>query len=72
MRTLESKNKLLEAEIEALKSRYTKPSGLRQLYEAQLKDLTRAVEQMRVQRVRKLKVNDCKKPCMRSNLKFSL
>ncbi|CAG01774.1 unnamed protein product [Tetraodon nigroviridis] len=37
-------------------------TSLRQLYEAQLKDLTRAVEQMRVQRVRKLKVNICKKP----------
>uniref|UniRef100_H3D025 Notochord granular surface n=1 Tax=Tetraodon nigroviridis TaxID=99883 RepID=H3D025_TETNG len=58
VRALESKNKLLEAEIEALKSRYTKPSGLRQLYEAQLKDLTRAVEQMRVQRVRKLKAKE--------------
>ncbi|XP_003971683.1 notochord granular surface isoform X1 [Takifugu rubripes] len=50
VRTLESKNKLLETEIEALRSRYTKPSGLRQLYEAQLKALTRDVEQMRVQR----------------------
>lgn len=72
MRTLESKNKLLEAEIEALKSRYSKPSGLRQLYEAQLKDLTRAAEQMRIQRVRKLTVNDCKNPCVRTKVRLFL
>ncbi|XP_076612890.1 notochord granular surface [Chaetodon auriga] len=50
VRTLESKNKLLEAEIEALKSRHARPSGLRQLYESQLKDLNRDADQMRVQR----------------------
>ncbi|KAK7906926.1 hypothetical protein WMY93_015538 [Mugilogobius chulae] len=50
VRTLESQNKLLEAEIEALKNRYARPSGLRQLYETQLKDLNREAEQMRVQR----------------------
>ncbi|XP_026174809.1 notochord granular surface [Mastacembelus armatus] len=50
VRTLESKNKLLEAEIEALKSRYVRPSGLRQLYESQLRELNRDAEQMRVQR----------------------
>ncbi|XP_020497670.1 notochord granular surface isoform X1 [Labrus bergylta] len=50
VRTLESKNKLMEAEIDALKSRHVKPSGLRQLYESQLKDLKRVAEQMRVQR----------------------
>ncbi|XP_068198398.1 notochord granular surface [Antennarius striatus] len=50
VRTLESQNKLLEAEIEALKSRHVRPSGLRQLYESQLKDLNRVAEQMRVQR----------------------
>ncbi|XP_070782362.1 notochord granular surface [Enoplosus armatus] len=50
VRTLESKNKLLEAEIEALKSRHVRPSGLRQLYESQLKDLKKVAEQMRVQR----------------------
>ncbi|XP_030260976.1 notochord granular surface isoform X1 [Sparus aurata] len=50
VRSLESKNKLLEAEIEALRSRYARPSGLRQLYESQLKDLHRVAEQMRVQR----------------------
>lgn len=53
VRNLESKNKLLEAEIDALKSRHVKPSGLRQLYESQLKDLKRVAEQMRVQKVRR-------------------
>nr|XP_019947553.1 PREDICTED: glial fibrillary acidic protein-like isoform X1 [Paralichthys olivaceus] len=50
VRTLESKNKLLEVEIEALKGRHVRPSGLRQLYESQLKELNREAEQMRVQR----------------------
>ncbi|KAJ3606385.1 hypothetical protein NHX12_025906 [Muraenolepis orangiensis] len=50
VRSLESENKLLEADIEGLKSRFLRPSGLRQLYEAQLKELTRGAEQMRVQR----------------------
>ncbi|XP_074471738.1 notochord granular surface [Sebastes fasciatus] len=50
VRTLESKNKLLEVEIEALKSRHVRPSGLRQLYEVQLKELNRDAERMRVQR----------------------
>ncbi|XP_040921143.1 notochord granular surface [Toxotes jaculatrix] len=50
VRTLESTNKLLEAEIEALKGRHVKPSGLRQLYESQLRDLNRDAETMRVQR----------------------
>ncbi|KAF7658367.1 hypothetical protein LDENG_00013410 [Lucifuga dentata] len=50
VRTLESKNKLLETEIEALQSRFVKPSGLRQLYESQLKELIRVADQMRVQR----------------------
>ncbi|KAL7388061.1 hypothetical protein ABVT39_006523 [Epinephelus coioides] len=50
VRNLESKNKLLEAEIEALKSRHVRPSGLRLLYESQLKDLNRDAEAMRVQR----------------------
>lgn len=58
VRSLESKNKLLEAEIEALRSRYARPSGLRQLYESQLKDLHRVAEQMRVQRVRGIIHND--------------
>ncbi|XP_073349632.1 notochord granular surface [Pagrus major] len=50
VRSLESKNKLLESEIEALRSRHARPSGLRQLYESQLKDLNRVAEQMRAQR----------------------
>ncbi|XP_057679638.1 notochord granular surface [Corythoichthys intestinalis] len=50
VRSLESKNKMMEAEIEALKSRNVRPSGLRQLYEAQLRDLNRAADQIRVQR----------------------
>lgn len=52
MRSLESHNKLLEAEIEALKGRHVRPSGLRQLYESQLRELNREAEQMRTQRVR--------------------
>ncbi|XP_019116983.2 notochord granular surface isoform X2 [Larimichthys crocea] len=50
VRNLESQNKLLEAEIEALKGRHVRPSGLRQLYESQLRDLHRVAEQMRIQR----------------------
>uniref|UniRef100_A0A3P8SAK8 Notochord granular surface n=1 Tax=Amphiprion percula TaxID=161767 RepID=A0A3P8SAK8_AMPPE len=50
VRTLESQNKLLESEIEAVKSRHVRPSGLRQLYEAQLKELRREAEQMKNQR----------------------
>ncbi|XP_051792763.1 notochord granular surface [Acanthochromis polyacanthus] len=50
VRTLESHNKLLESQIEALKSRHVRPSGLRQLYEAQLKELRREAEQMKNQR----------------------
>lgn len=59
VRTLESKNKQLEAEIDVLKSRHAKPSGLRQLYESQLKDLSRVAEQMKVQRVREIIIHDC-------------
>ncbi|KAG7220775.1 hypothetical protein INR49_032018 [Caranx melampygus] len=50
VRTLESKNKVLEAEIEALKGHHVRPSGLRQLYESQLRELNREAEQMRGQR----------------------
>ncbi|XP_037541317.1 notochord granular surface [Nematolebias whitei] len=50
VRTLESKNKLLEAEIETLKSSYERTSGLRQLYETQLKELSREAEQMQERR----------------------
>lgn len=51
VRSLESQNKLLEAEIDALQNRYTKPSGLRKLYEDQLREMMRVAEQMRAQRV---------------------
>lgn len=51
MRSLEQQNKLLETEIEALKGRYVKPSGLRMMYEEQLRELRRVTDQMRVQRV---------------------
>uniref|UniRef100_A0A8C1L529 Zgc:172323 n=1 Tax=Cyprinus carpio TaxID=7962 RepID=A0A8C1L529_CYPCA len=50
VRSLEQQNKLLETEIEALKNRYLKPTGLRLLYEEQLKELKRLAEQMRTQR----------------------
>uniref|UniRef100_A0A3P9IKX9 Notochord granular surface n=2 Tax=Oryzias latipes TaxID=8090 RepID=A0A3P9IKX9_ORYLA len=50
VRSLESKNNLLEAEIEALKSSYERTSSLRQLYASQLKELNREAEQMREQR----------------------
>lgn len=52
VRSLEQQNKLLEAEIEAYQSRFAKPSGLRLLYEQQLKELKKIADQMRVQRVR--------------------
>ncbi|XP_036395458.1 glial fibrillary acidic protein [Megalops cyprinoides] len=50
VRTLEQQNKLLETEIEALQNRYVRPSGLRMLYEAQLKELKRVADQTRMQR----------------------
>ncbi|KAM6914891.1 notochord granular surface [Xenentodon cancila] len=50
VRTLESKNSLLEAETEALKSSYERTSGLRQLYASQLKELNRQAEQIREMR----------------------
>ncbi|MEQ2200516.1 hypothetical protein XENOCAPTIV_030429, partial [Xenoophorus captivus] len=50
VRLLEQKNKLLEAEIEAYQNRFEKPSGLRLLYEEQLKELKKIADQMRVQR----------------------
>uniref|UniRef100_A0A3B5LK66 Notochord granular surface n=1 Tax=Xiphophorus couchianus TaxID=32473 RepID=A0A3B5LK66_9TELE len=49
-RTLESKNKLLEAEIEALKSAFERTAGLRQLYASQLKELNREAEQLKEKR----------------------
>ncbi|XP_006626375.2 desmin isoform X1 [Lepisosteus oculatus] len=48
VRTLEQQNKLLEAEIEVLQKR--KPSGLRVLYEEQLRELKRIADLMRAQR----------------------
>ncbi|XP_052000800.1 glial fibrillary acidic protein-like [Xyrauchen texanus] len=50
VRSLEQQNKLLETEIEALQNRFLKPTGLRLLYEEQLKELKRLADQMRVQR----------------------
>lgn len=51
VRSLEQQNKLLEAEIEAYQNRFEKPTGLRLLYEEQLKELKKIAEQMRAQRV---------------------
>ncbi|KAL0984662.1 hypothetical protein UPYG_G00144870 [Umbra pygmaea] len=50
VRSLEQQNKLLETEIEAIQNRFVKPSGLRQLYEEQLRDLKKIAEAMRIQR----------------------
>ncbi|NP_001107899.1 uncharacterized protein LOC564165 [Danio rerio] len=50
VRSLEQQNKLLETEIEVLQNRFLKPTGLRLLYEEQLKELMRLADQMRVQR----------------------
>ncbi len=52
VRSLEQQNKLLEAEIEAYQNRFEKPTGLRLLYEEQLRELKKIADQMRVQRVR--------------------
>ncbi|XP_048116043.1 desmin-like isoform X2 [Alosa alosa] len=50
VRSLEQQNKLLETEIEALQNRFMKPTGLRMLYEEQLKELRKLADQMRRQR----------------------
>ncbi|KAL6467777.1 hypothetical protein MHYP_G00234540 [Metynnis hypsauchen] len=50
VRSLEQQNKLLQTEIEALQNRFLKPTGLRILYEEQLKELRRITDQMKVQR----------------------
>ncbi|XP_052428973.1 glial fibrillary acidic protein isoform X2 [Carassius gibelio] len=50
VRSLEQSNKLLETEIEGIKSHHVKPSGLRLLYEDQLRELRRIADQMKVQR----------------------
>lgn len=52
VRSLEQQNKLLEAEIKAYQDRFEKPTGLRLLYEEQLRELKKVAEQMKVQRVR--------------------
>ncbi|XP_076838169.1 desmin [Brachyhypopomus gauderio] len=50
VRSLEQQNKLLEAEIQGLQNRFLKPTGLRMLYEEQLKELRRLADQMKMQR----------------------
>ncbi|XP_042280464.1 glial fibrillary acidic protein [Thunnus maccoyii] len=50
VRSLEQQNKLLEGEIEAYQNRFERPSGLRLLYEEQLRELKKVADQMRVQR----------------------
>ncbi|KAM7382481.1 hypothetical protein PAMP_002208 [Pampus punctatissimus] len=50
VRSLEQQNKLLETEIKAYQNRFEKPSGLRLLYEEQLRELKKVADQMRVQR----------------------
>lgn len=50
VRSLEQQNNLLETEIEAYQNRFVKPSGLRLLYEAQLKELKKIADQMKAQR----------------------
>ncbi|XP_041044804.1 desmin [Carcharodon carcharias] len=50
VRNLEQDNRILETEVEALKSRCLHPQGLRVLYEEQLRDLRRTADQMKVQR----------------------
>ncbi|TNN57694.1 Desmin [Liparis tanakae] len=50
VRSLEQQNKLLESEIEAYQNRFQSPSGLRLLYEEQLRELKKIADQMRIQR----------------------
>ncbi|XP_076862462.1 notochord granular surface isoform X2 [Brachyhypopomus gauderio] len=50
VRSLEQQNKTLETEIDALKGRFVKPSGLRNMYEDQLRELRRIADQMKGQR----------------------
>ncbi|XP_045072952.1 glial fibrillary acidic protein-like [Coregonus clupeaformis] len=50
VRSLEQQNKLLEMEIDGIQNRFVKPSGLRKLYEEQLRDLKKIAEKMRIQR----------------------
>ncbi|XP_048880177.1 glial fibrillary acidic protein isoform X2 [Brienomyrus brachyistius] len=50
VRSLEQQNRLLETEIESLQNRVVKPTGLRRLYEEQLKEMQRTADQMKMQR----------------------
>ncbi|XP_034554288.1 desmin [Notolabrus celidotus] len=50
VRSLEQQNTLLETEIEAYQNRFEKPTGLRLLYEEQLRELKKIADQLRVQR----------------------
>ncbi|XP_067874827.1 desmin [Heterodontus francisci] len=50
VRNLEQENRILEAEVETLKSRCLHPQGVRVLYEEQLRDLRHAADQMKIQR----------------------
>ncbi|XP_028326475.1 desmin isoform X2 [Gouania willdenowi] len=50
VRSLEQQNKLLEAEIQGYQNRFAKPTGLRLLYEEELRQLKKVAEQMKIQR----------------------
>ncbi|XP_056312056.1 notochord granular surface [Danio aesculapii] len=50
VRSLEQSNKLLETEIDAIKGHHVKPSGLRLLYEEQLREMKKIADQMKIQR----------------------
>ncbi|KAG8582306.1 hypothetical protein GDO81_008001 [Engystomops pustulosus] len=50
VRDLEQQNAIVQVELDALRSRTTRPSALRALYEEQLRDLRREAEQARIQR----------------------
>ena len=43
---------MIEAQINAYRNRFEKPSALSAMYEEQLRELLKIAEQMRVQRVR--------------------
>ncbi|XP_034086245.1 desmin [Gymnodraco acuticeps] len=58
VRSLEQQNRLLESEIEAYQNRFENPSGLRLLYEEQLRELKKIADQMRVQRDLSLAAKD--------------
>ncbi|XP_044148118.1 desmin-like [Bufo gargarizans] len=50
VRDLEQQNAIVQVELDALRSRCTRPTALRALYEEQLRDLRREAEQARMQR----------------------